>query len=194
MANNSSHLDPLPSAELRYALTSESALRFAYGRGIARPNFSDLAPYLVRDDQHQKIDIGNPNLKATHADNIDELYEQYLKPLGMIQGGWFYKHITDPIYSVQSPVTTGAFTGYEQTQPLNGSHAWVWGFEAAFQQRLTYLPGHLSSLGQRDLSDPARILSSDHRRGSALEFSGRDVLTPERRRYTPDRSRGSGRS
>jgi TonB-dependent receptor len=147
LTSNSSHVVPLPSAELRYALTSESALRFAYGRGIARPNFGDLAPYLVRDDQHMKIDVGNPNLKATYADNIDVLYEQYLKPLGMIQGGWFYKHITDPIYSVQSPVTTGTFAGYEQVQPLNGSHAWLWGFEVAYQQRMTYLPGYLSSLG-----------------------------------------------
>jgi len=140
-------VDPLPSVELRYALTAESAIRAAYGRGIARPNFGDLAPSLTVDDARQRISLGNPNLKSTHANNYDLLYEQYLKPLGMIQGGFFYKDITDPIYAIQSIVASGPYAGFQQTQPLNGSSAYVWGFEASYQQHLGFLPGKLGGAG-----------------------------------------------
>jgi TonB-dependent receptor len=139
--------DPLPSAELRYALTADSAIRAAYGRGIARANFGDLAPSLTVDDARQRISLGNPDLKATHANNYDLLYEQYLKPLGMIQGGFFYKDITDPIYVLQSDVTSGPYTGFQQIQPKNGSSAYVWGFEASYQQHLGFLPGKLAGAG-----------------------------------------------
>jgi hypothetical protein len=47
---SSTIVDALPSVELRYALTGESAIRLAYGRGIARANFGDLAPSLTVDD------------------------------------------------------------------------------------------------------------------------------------------------
>jgi TonB-dependent receptor len=140
-------VDPLPSVELRYALTADSAIRAAYGRGIARANFGDLAPSLTVDDARQRISLGNPELKATHANSYDLLYEQYLKPLGMIQGGFFYKDITDPIYTIQSIVAAGPYTGFQQTQPQNGSSAYVWGFEASYQQHLGYLPDRLGGLG-----------------------------------------------
>jgi len=144
---NSTIVDPLPSVELRYRLTGDSAIRAAYGRGIARANFGDLAPSLTIDDTRQRISLGNPDLKATHANNYDLLYEQYLKPLGMIQGGLFYKSISDPIYTIQSIVASGPYAGYQQTQPQNGSSAWVWGFEASYQQHLGFLPGRLSGAG-----------------------------------------------
>jgi TonB-dependent receptor len=105
ISKNGGYIDPLPSAELRYALTSDSGIRLAYGRGIARPNFGDLAPYLRLSPVPGGVStssVGNPNLKATHANNYDLLFEQYLHPLGMIQAGFFYKDISDPIYSVQT--------------------------------------------------------------------------------------------
>ena len=144
---NSGYINPLPSASLRYALTSNSGIRLAYGRGLARPNFQDLAPYLLLNDKRNSISIGNPDLQPTHANNYDLLYEHYLNPLGMIQAGFFYKDITDPIYSVQTNVTSGTYNGFQQIQPVNGSSAWLWGFEIAYQQRLSYLPGVLKALG-----------------------------------------------
>ena len=144
---SSTNVDPLPSVELRYALSANAAIRAAYGRGIARPNFGDLAPSLTIDDASKRISLGNPDLKATHADNFDLLYEQYLKPLGMIQGGFFYKRIGDPIYPIESLVSTGPYTGYRQDQPQNGSNAWLYGFEVAYQQHLGFLPGNLKGLG-----------------------------------------------
>src|SRR5208337_2146879 len=67
--------------------------------------------------------------------------------IGILQGGWFYKSIGDPIYAIQSIVPSGPYAGYQQTQPQNGSSAYVWGFEAAYQQYLGFLPGQLHGTG-----------------------------------------------
>jgi TonB-dependent receptor len=146
-ATSSSYLDALPSVQLRYGFTPDSAVRFAYGRGIARPDFSQLAPYLTLDDTRKSVSAGNPNLKATHANNYDALFEQYLKPLGIVQAGFFYKDISDPIARVRTKLNSGTYAGYSQSQYVNISGAHVEGFEIAFQQRLSYLPGPMSALG-----------------------------------------------
>jgi len=146
-----SYFDPLPSAELRYATTPDSAIRVAYSRGLARPNFGDLAPYLNLNiaGARNTSSVGNPNLKATHADNLDVLFEQYLKPLGLIQAGYFYKWISNPIVKITTNGVTypGIPESFIQTQPVNIGDAHVQGFEIAVQQRLTYLPSVLSALG-----------------------------------------------
>jgi TonB-dependent receptor len=147
LKKNSSYLDPLGSASVRYALNQSMNLRLAYGRGIARPDYGQLPPYQNISDRRNTISAGNPNLNATHANNYDLLYEWYLKPLGLIQGGFFYKDISDPIYLVQTTVTSGTYKGFQQTQPVNGSTAWLYGFEASYQQRLSMLPGLLNGAG-----------------------------------------------
>ncbi len=149
---NSSYLDVLPSVQLRYGLPHDAAIRLAYGRGIARPNFGDLPPTFNAQGNNTEVDIGNPNLKPTHANNFDVLYEQYLRPLGLIQAGFFYKQLSDPIYeSVKSTITTDQFgaqyNGWTLSQPINGQSARVYGFEIAYQQHLAFLPGPLKGFG-----------------------------------------------
>lgn len=143
----SGYIDPLPSIQLRYGLTSDSAIRLAYGRGIARPNYSDLVPGGTITDTRNRITAGNPDLKSTYANNYDLLYERYLQPLGFFSAGFFYKDIQQPIYSVVTPVTSGTFAGYSQQGPVNGTTAKLYGFEIAYQQRLAFLRGLLGGAG-----------------------------------------------
>ena len=143
----SSYLNVLPSVQLRYALTSESGIRLAYWQGIARPNFGDLPPYVTQDDKKQSVSVGNPYLKATRANDYDIQYEHYLKPLGAIRGGFFYKSIYNPIYFVDTTVQSGPFAGFTQTQPVNGTSADLWGIEVSYIQQLTFLPGFLNGGG-----------------------------------------------
>ena len=98
------YVDPLPSVQLRYQITSESDIRAVYGRGLSRPNPYDLVPYSTVDQSTNPytISVGNPNLKAEHANDFDILYEHYLQPYGVIQGGFFYKQLIDPIYYTTS--------------------------------------------------------------------------------------------
>lgn len=144
---NNSYLNVLPSINLQYAITSNTSLRAGYGRGIARPNFSDLPPFILEDDSNQQVSVGNPSLRPTTANNYDLLAEHYLKPVGIIQVGVFYKDLHDPIFSINSPITSGSFNGFTQVRPTNGTTAHILGVEAAYQQLFTFLPGFLSGFG-----------------------------------------------
>jgi TonB-dependent receptor len=144
------YVDVLPSVQFQYTFGANTNLRLAYGRGIARPNFSDLPPFAIIDPSSGNftaVTLGNPNLKPTHANNYDILFEHYLKSVGIIQAGWFYKALTDPIYSVTTNPTTGQFTGDRVFQPINGPSAHITGIEMAWEQHLSRLPGLLSGAG-----------------------------------------------
>ena len=149
---DNTYTNVLPSVQFQYAITPNTNLRAAYGRGIARPNFSDLPPFIIENDQgpgQNTVALGNPALRATTANNYDLLIERYLKPVGIIQAGLFYKDLSDPIFTVANPtpLTTGPFTGFFATQPVNGTKAHIFGVEATYQQLLTFLPGPLNGLG-----------------------------------------------
>ena len=137
----------LPSVQFIYAFTPKTNIRAAYGIGIARPNFSDLPPFLTQSDRRNTVSAGNPLLKPTRSNNFDLLFERYLKPYGVIQFGAFYKDLKNPIYSTQTVLTSGQFAGFTQTQPTNGAKAHIAGTEASYQQQLLFLPGALSGLG-----------------------------------------------
>ena len=149
VAKSGSYLDVLPSASVRYGFTPSTGLRLVYGRGVSRPNFSDLTSFatIAPGGVRTTSTIGNPNLKAEHADNVDVLYEQSLHPVGLIQAGVYYKHLADPILPALTtvPLVGGGTT--QQTQPQNVGSAYVFGFEVAFQQHFTYLPGLLNGTG-----------------------------------------------
>jgi TonB-dependent receptor len=145
-----SYVDILPSASLRVGITQNTGIRFVFGRGLARPNPSDLAQEAGQPDvsvNPPTVSLGNPNLKAEHANNYDILYEQYLNHLGMIQAGVFYKDLTDPIVETQTRPTTGTYAGFLVSQPGNAGNAHIVGFEIAYQQHLTFLPGPMAGLG-----------------------------------------------
>jgi len=156
---SSSYLDPLPSVQLRFRLPHDAAIRASYGRGISRPNYGDLPPTFSSQGNNNELDIGNPDLKPSRANNYDLLYEQYLKPLGLLQAGFFYKQLSHPIYeSVKSLITSNQYgsqynlnenggTQWVVSQPLNGRSAQVYGFEVAYQQHLSFLPGAWSGIG-----------------------------------------------
>jgi len=144
-----SYVDVLPSVQFQYTFGANTNLRLAYGRGIARPNFSDLPPFALVDPSSTPtgVQTGNPNLKPTHANNFDILFEHYLKTVGIIQAGWFYKALTDPIFVITTNPTTGQFAGDRVVQPINGPSAHITGIEMAWQQHLKFLPGLLSGAG-----------------------------------------------
>jgi TonB-dependent receptor len=149
-----SYVNPLPSVQLRYAIDNDSDIRAVYGRGISRPDPYQLVPYIVEDQSTTPytITIGNTALVAEHANDYDLLYERYLKSVGMIEAGYFYKQITQPIYAQQSIIpATGSslsqpYAGDLVLQEVNGDHAHVQGIEFAYQQHLNYLPGVLGNV------------------------------------------------
>jgi TonB-dependent receptor len=141
---SNSYIDAFPSVQAQYRFGTDTVLRAAYGMGIARPNFGDIAPFATCDPtaSQPQCSAGNPNLKPTHAQNFDILVEHYIKPVGLIQGGFFYKALTDPIYNnTINNGTTSTLT--------NGPSAYIAGVEMSWQQALRFLPGALNGMGVR---------------------------------------------
>lgn len=158
-STSGSYLKVLPSGSLRFALGGNTDVRVAYSRGLGRPNPTDIAQaasfsFSAPTSHNNTLSLGNPNLKAETADNIDILVEHTLKPFGIISAGYFYKNLTDPIVSTTFPETfangpvPAAQPGlYQVTQSINAGSAWVQGFEAAYLQHFTFLPGVLGGFG-----------------------------------------------
>lgn len=139
----------LPSVQVQYNFNGSTNIRAAYGRGIARPNFSDLPPFQLVEQSRNRVTVGNPNLRPTHANDFDLLFEHYLKTVGILEGGWFYKDLYDPIFQIQTtlPNTDPNFPNFQQRQPINGRKAYITGVEFAWQQHFNFLPGLLRGLG-----------------------------------------------
>ena len=155
----SDYLDVLPSASLRIGVAKDSALRLVYSRALSRPDPQDIAQgsgTLDNTVTPNAISLGNPNLRAEHSNNYDVLFEQYLNPVGMIQAGFFYKQLSDPIVNGQFAESPSLFAN--QPVPIfspyvlvsevqNIGSAWLTGVEVAYTQRLRFLPGVMKGAG-----------------------------------------------
>jgi len=136
-----------PALHMRYRVDGATNVRFAATRTIARPDFLDLAPneYIRSDDE--VVRRGNPELAPATSFNLDLLFERYFASIGLVQAGLFRKDIRDFSYTASSTIASGPQSGFQLLTPMNGARAEVYGAEAAWQQRLAFLPGALSGLG-----------------------------------------------
>jgi TonB-dependent receptor len=145
-----SYVSPLPSVQFRYRIDQSSDIRAVYGRGISRPDPYDLVPFKTLDESTtpNTENIGNPALVAEHANDYDILYERFLPSVGMIEGGYFYKQLGQPLFqtetTVPNPFPNPITPNVLLVQWQNGGHAYVQGIEFAYQQHLDFLPGVLS--------------------------------------------------
>lgn len=130
-----------PMAHLRWEIRTGTNVRAAYTTAIARPNFFDLVPYRLRDDED--LSIGNPDLQPMLARNVDLLIEHYDSRIGVGSAGVFYKRLEDPIFRF----TEDNDLGGETEQPRNGERGEIRGVEVALQRQLRELPFPLDGLG-----------------------------------------------
>jgi len=148
---SSGYFNALPSIQAQYQIEKNTNLRANFSQGIARPNIGDLVPTTTVDPNAspKAVTEGNPNLKPTKANNYDILIEHYFQPLGVIQGGYFYKQLSDPIYPTTTtiPLTDPNFPGYKLQQSINGPSAHIQGMEVSLEQHFSFLPGLLRGLG-----------------------------------------------
>jgi TonB-dependent receptor len=152
-----SYFNVLPSAQVQYQIQPDTDLRVVYSRGLARPNIQDLVPAEVIDPNAspQQVTLGNASLVPTKSNNYDVLVEHFFQPLGILQAGFYYKQLYDPIYPTSQVISASdprfpsnlGVAGYRLVQSINGPNAYVYGFEAAWEQRFSFLPGLLSGFG-----------------------------------------------
>lgn len=147
MSDTNSYVHVLPGLNMLLRLDERTNVRAALTRSLARPNYWDLVSYRLVSREDDELELGNPDLDVTTSTNVDLLFERYFQSIGLFSAGVFYKRLSDYIYESIYDVTSGPYAGYEAVQPVNGGNATLWGFEFAFNQQLTFLPGALSGLG-----------------------------------------------
>ena len=148
-----SYTDWFPGINAKYQAGRSLVVRGAVTTSIGRPNYPDLAPYvLVEDDDVPSVSLGNPDLKPLKALNVDASVEYYLPSQGVISMGLFYKHIDNPIYTTQTRVAGATYGNvtYDEadvSQPINADSEELKGIEVNGQVQFTFLPAPFDGFG-----------------------------------------------
>lgn len=151
----------LPNFHIKYSIDPLTILRAALTYSFARSSFVALAPTQRISIINQEIDLGNPDLLPARSTNFDIMFEKFLKNVGIISGGVFYKKINDfnfnrnfvgqrtvSIRNPNNPNETQQVTlDFTIEQPQNGEVANLYGAEVNIQANLDFLPGVLSGIG-----------------------------------------------
>ena len=147
------YTDWFPGLNAKYEIQRNLLLRGAVTTSIGRPNYADLAPYvIVVDGTPPSVSLGNPSLEPYKALNLDASLEYYLPSQGVLSIGLFYKHIDNPIYSQTIAVANGTYAGVTYasanvTQAFNADDETIQGVEINGQVQLTFLPSPLDGFG-----------------------------------------------
>lgn len=144
------YINVFPSINATYRASEYTNVKAAVTTALVRPQFGDMVPYVNVQAGQQTASIGNPELKATSAINYDLMVEHYFKNVGFISAGAFAKSLDNFIYATARARTADDAVGPDAqqiVQPVNGPTASLYGFEVAWQQNFTFLPGILKSFG-----------------------------------------------
>jgi TonB-dependent receptor len=145
-----SYTNFFPSINATYRLGEYTNIKAAVTTALVRPQFGDMVPYVNVVAGQQTANVGNPALKATTAINYDLMVEHYFTNVGFVAAGAFAKSLDNFIFPTSRARTSADAVGPDATQilqPVNGPTARIYGFEVAWQQNLTFLPGLLKSFG-----------------------------------------------
>jgi TonB-dependent receptor len=152
---HTSYTDLFPGVNAKFEFARNLLLRGAVTTSIGRPNYANLAPYVVVDTSDPAtaaISLGNPNLKPYRAVNYDAALEYYPAPGSILSAGLFHKQIDNPIYSNPSDQTNVTvanvlYPAATVTQLINADSETLTGIEGNVQVQFTFLPGFFSGFG-----------------------------------------------
>ncbi|MGH9885686.1 MAG: TonB-dependent receptor, partial [bacterium] len=140
-----------PSLTARWSVDDQTSIRGALTTSLVRPAFGSMTPFITIPDGNNVVaSIGNPDLRPTRALNLDLMAERYFRSVGYVSAGVFHKKLDDFIFQAQRAVAPSDNLGptvITLSQPVNGATGTLTGYELAWQQNLTFLPGLMSGLG-----------------------------------------------
>jgi TonB-dependent receptor len=136
-----------PSVIGTYRFTDRVLLRAAFTQTIARPDYGDMTPRRLINDDVDRITEGNTALQALESTNYDLSFEWYLKPAGLFSVGVFYKDISNFTYLANTLITGGTYDGWRLLRPENGPTGHVRGLELGWSQTFKFLPAPFNSFG-----------------------------------------------
>ncbi|HET9863822.1 MAG TPA: TonB-dependent receptor [Steroidobacteraceae bacterium] len=176
-SGSNSYDDVLPSFNLRYKATDNFYLRFAVGRGIARPDFPQLLPAIQVTPQIGLMTngscvplpggsqtpgdcvsqyngfSGNPQLEPMDSTNYDVSAEWYINPTNSLTLALFDKEVSGFIETTLNDIVQYTNNGVTKDvmvlRPENQGDGFVRGFEFAWNGFFDFLPGWGRYFGAR---------------------------------------------
>jgi iron complex outermembrane recepter protein len=147
--------DLYPSVHAFHDITPNLKARVSWSTSFGRPDISNMRPGETIDETNRRLTVNNPGLRPQLAENWDATLEYYFEPVGSLTIGWFHKSIKDFIITNQEVGIIpggldngydGEYEGFIERTSLNSGTAIAQGWEFAYQQQLTFLPGKLRGL------------------------------------------------
>jgi TonB-dependent receptor len=156
----------LPSLNIAFDATEDLVLRAGISRTMTRASLSSLVPAKSYSDVNFTVSGGNSQLDPLVSDNIDLSAEWYFAEQSVLSFAWFHKDIdsfisspttSEPLRPVDYPAVASVYP--DQPALLDPSLTWTYrtsantdgtkmdGFEIAYQQAFTQLPGFWSNFG-----------------------------------------------
>jgi TonB-dependent receptor len=150
-AVTTSYTNYFPTLQGRYDISDNLIARATYSSGIARPGFDQIDPGATVSVMNTSVTVGNPGLKPTIGQNFDLTLEYYPGDGQIAAAGLFYKDFKNYILPTQQYVDSYPFPGLTnritQVTSYSNGPAHADGFEAQYQQQLTFLPAPLDGFG-----------------------------------------------
>ena len=149
-----SYVDPLPSLHLIYSPNNAFTMRGSYYKTVGRPDFRDFAQRSSTEAVEEggrgreEVFVGNPELEARKADNLDFSGEYYFRDYdGFVSAALFYKQIDNEHFRhVRNEFIDGVDTVISQVR--DDSAAKVAGLELSFiMNSLDFLPPPFNLFG-----------------------------------------------
>jgi TonB-dependent receptor len=144
-----------PSIHAFHDVTPNLKARLSWSTSYGRPALGNLLPGESIDENNRRLTVNNPGLRPQTSTNWDATLEYYFEPVGSLTVGWFHKEIKDFIIANQDVRTItggldngydGEYEGWTERTSLNGGTAVAQGWEFAYSQQFTFLPGVLKGL------------------------------------------------
>ena len=156
----------LPSLNIAFDATDDLVLRAGFSKTMTRAGLSSLVPSKNYGDVNFTVSGGNSQLDPLESDNIDLSVEWYFAEQAVLSFAWFHKDIDSFISSpsTEEPLRLVDYPGVASVYPdqpelLDPSLIWTYstsantdgtkidGWEIAYQQAFTSLPGFWGNFG-----------------------------------------------
>lgn len=176
-----SESDFYPALAVTYFYDQDMQFRASVGQTVVRPDLREVSSATYIDPLTNFPIAGTPGLKTTSITNFDLRWEWYREAGNNVSVGLFYKDMTNPIESVQSPAQDGP----PLIRIANAETGEVYGVEIEFLQGLETvgdgLWDNLFVSGNLTLSDSEIVLD----RQNIVDLTGVSAaITNETRRLT----------